>query len=61
MLIWLELWESMSRKLCFEIDIVIVTNGLLLFAVGFILSFILDFLSFVSAVRDHALSSETND
>lgn len=43
----------------FEIYIVIVPNGLLLFAGDFILSFILDFLSLVSAVQ--ALSSETDD
>lgn len=43
----------------FEIYIVIVTNGLLLFAGDFILSFMLDFLFSVSAVW--ALSSETDD
>lgn len=43
----------------FETYIVIVPNGLLLFAGDFILSFILDFLSSVSAVQ--ALSSETDD
>lgn len=50
---------NVEESMCFEIYILIVTNGLLLFAVDFILSFILDFLSSVSAVR--ALSSETDD
>lgn len=50
---------NVKESMCFEIYILIVTNGLLLFAVDFILSFILDFLSSVSAVR--ALSSETDD
>lgn len=50
---------NVKKTMCFEIYIVIVTNGLLVFAVDFILSFILDFLSYVSAVR--ALSSETDE
>lgn len=50
---------NVKESMCFEIYILIVTNGLLLFAVDFILSFVLDFLSSVSAVR--ALSSETDD
>lgn len=41
---------NVKKTMCFEIYIVIVTNGLLVFAVDFILSFILDFLSYVSAV-----------
>lgn len=50
---------NVKETLSFEIYIVTVTNGLLFFAVDFILSFILDFLSSVSAVQ--ALSSETDD
>lgn len=50
---------NVKETLCFEIYIVILTNGLLLFAVDFILSFILDFLASVSSVQ--ALSPETDD
>lgn len=49
---------NVEETICFEIYIVIVTNVLLLFAVDFIHSFILDFLSSVSAVQ--ALSCETD-
>lgn len=49
---------NVEETICFDIYIVIVTNVLLLFAVDFIHSFMLDFLSSVSAVQ--ALSCETD-